>query len=168
MKNILIAMTIIAATLSTSAYAAKPTSGNAEFKGKVAKVCEVGHFKAGKLIIRENTDGNVLSSVQGKPATFVVRGNAKNINIHFGKPQVTIVRKDGASGFPLNGRKITIDATVKARKNNSTTTITGKKVKIASVGTNDVSLDLTITDKRKNSTLPAGTYTVIVPVSCTK
>ena len=97
MKKLLTIATLIVATLSTNAFAAKPTSGNAEFKGKVAKVCEVGEFK-----------------------------------------------------------------------DNSTTSLTGKNVTIANIGTNDVSLDVTITDKKKNSMLPAGQYTIIVPVTCTK
>lgn len=170
MKNTIITTIAAVFALTSVAATAAPTldSGIAEYKGKVAKTCEVGNFRAGTIVIRDGEDGRVISSKQGKAATFVVRGNSRSITLHFGDPRIEIRRNDGVSGFTFKNRKTTYDSTVTARKNNNVTSSNKRKIDIASVGSNDVSLDITITDTNKNSMIPAGTYRVFVPVTCTK
>lgn len=168
MKNLFTAAIFASVTFATSTFATNLDSGVAEFRGKVAKVCEVRKFRAGTVVIREGSNGNILSSKEGKPVTFVVRGNARNVSLHFGEPRIELNRNDGVSGYFTTNRKVTFDSVTSARKNNRVTASSTRKIDIAAVGTNDVTLHITIRDNVRASMLPAGVYRIFVPVTCTK
>jgi len=169
MKNVIIATAI--ALTSISSFASVMASGDAEFTGTIEKVCSVSDFKAGTVVIREGKDGNVMNSrgPSGKPATFLVRANSRNSVLTFGEPSISILRDDGVRAeMYMDNREVSYSGKVVAIKNNRTSDIINDQVYTTSVGTNRVKLHIKIKDTLKASMLPAGTYDISVPVTCTK
>jgi len=171
MKNVIIASAI--ALASTSAFASAPMdSGVAEFGGSVSKVCDVYGFEKGRVVIRDGSDTNEFRSdvAGGKAATFYVRANSRNSVLTFGAPAITVNRDDGVDVWYPQYRVVNYSGKVSALKNNRETAIDTNTATVftTSVGTNAVELHIQITDINSNSMIPAGTYEIDVPVTCTK
>jgi len=169
MKNVIIAAVL--AIFSTSAVANVMDTGTAEFGGSVSKVCDVYGFAKGRVVIREGSDTNTFTSdaVGGIPATFLVRANARNSILTFGAPSITFLsRDDGVTTWFPEFRVVTYSGFVRAQKNNRISMIANGQVPTTSVGTNNVTLHINITDTNGGSMIPAGTYDIDVPVTCTK
>jgi hypothetical protein len=174
MKNVIIASAIaLASATSTAAVMGTPmASGTAEFGGTVAKVCDVYGFQKGRVVIRDGSDTNEFRSdvADGKAATFYVRANSRNSVLTFGAPAITVNRDDGVDVWYPQYRVVQYSGKVSALKNNRETAINTatSTVTTTSVGTNFVELHINITDINQNSMIPAGTYEIDVPVTCTK
>ena len=170
MKNVIIASAIALASASSFASAPMDT-GVAEFGGKVSKVCDVYGFAKGRVVIRDGSDTNTFTSdtAGGIPATFLVRANSRNSVLTFGAPSITFAhRDDGVQTWFPDHRVVTYSGTVEAQKNNRVSNIVDSQVYTTSVGTNNVTLHINITDINSGSMIPAGTYEIDVPVTCTK
>jgi hypothetical protein len=173
MKNVIIASAIaLASATSSAAVMGTPMdAGTAEFAGTVAKVCDVYGFAKGRVVIREGSDTNTFTSdtAGGIPATFLVRANSRNSVLTFGAPSITFAhRDDGVQQWYPDHRVVTYSGTVEAQKNNRVSQIIDSQVYTTSVGTNNVTLHINITDINSGSMIPAGTYEIDVPVTCTK
>jgi hypothetical protein len=174
MKNVIIASAIaLASATSSAAVMGTPMdSGTAEFGGTVAKVCDVYGFAKGRVVIRDGSDTNTFTSDTsgGSAATFSVRANSRNSVLTFGAPAITVNRDDGVDVWYPQYRVVNYSGKVSALKNNRYTEInpTTGTVTTTSVGTNFVELHIQITDTNQNSMIPAGTYEIDVPVTCTK
>jgi len=170
MKNVIIASAI--ALASSFSFATPMASGTAEFGGTVSKVCDVYGFQKGKVVIRDGSDTNDFNSFAsgGQAATFFVRANSRNSVLTFGAPSITVDRDDGVDVWYPQYRFVQYSGKVSALKNDRETEInTGTgTVFTTSVGTNAVELHIKITDMNSNSMIPAGTYEIDVPVTCTK
>jgi len=169
MKNVIIATLLV--LTSVSSFAAMDR-GNAEFTGKVQKVCSVSSFVAGTVVIEEGEDGNLLSSESagGTPATFTVRANARNSVLTFGEPRIRIRRNDGVRAeMWMTNRTVTLSGSSTSDKNvTHTLPIVNSQVMVGGVGNSSVVLNIRIEDTLDAGMIPAGKYKIIVPVTCTK
>jgi len=168
MKNVIIATAI--ALASSFSFATPMDSGNAEFTGTIEKVCSVSDFQVGTVVIREGKDGNIMDSRSsgGAPATFLVRANARNSVLTFGQPTIIVGRDDGVTQWYPQNREVSYSGKIRSLKNSREAKITNDQVYTNAVGTNKVVLHIRIKDTLRAGMLPAGTYNISVPVTCTK
>lgn len=159
MKNII---AVIATTIIASSAFAQST-GTLTYRGSINDRCSLSGFADGVIVV--NVDGTTLSSTEtgGAAARVNAQTNAGNFRLVFGTPTLT-----GPAGT-VSGVTFGLSSSATGTNNGGQPigpiTSTTNTLQLAAPGAYSVTVNASAATTQ---TLASGSYTLQVPVSCTK